>query len=51
MIYDIYYFIFQLGGLQLFSEGTSPRKPPHSYAIGRNQLMSFGAQNVTCCCT
>ena len=51
MVYSIYYLIFQSGGLAAFWEGTSPPKTPHSDATGCNQLLSFGAQNVTCCCT
>ena len=51
MTYSIYYFIFQFGGLAAFCEGISPTKPPHSGVTGHKQLLSFRAQNVTCCCT
>ena len=51
MTYSIYYFIFQFGGLATFCEGISPTKPPHSDVTGHKQLLSFGAQNVTCYCT
>ena len=51
MTYSIYNFIFQFGGLAAFCEGISPSKPPHSDVTGHKQLLSFGAQNVTCCCT
>jgi len=51
MTYSIYYFIFQFGGLAAFCEGISPTKLPHSDVTGHKQLLSFGAQNVTCCCT
>jgi len=51
IVFTISYF--NLGGLQLFWEGISPPKPPNSDATGYkcNQVLSFGEQNVTCCCT
>jgi len=49
MTYSIYYFIFQFGGLTAFCESISPTKSPHSDVTGHKQLLSFGAQNVTCC--
>jgi len=51
MTYSIYYFIFQFGGFAAFCDGISPTKPPHSDVTGHKQLLSFGTQNVTCCCT